>query len=102
MLEYDTFYRPKYNPDQCAWPLIERMVEAGLEAHIAIATDMADAGLWSRLGDGPGLVGLVRQIVPRLASLGLSEGTIAKLVGKNITRRLARPTNHKASDMKEQ
>ncbi len=91
MLEYDTFYRRKYLPDQHVWQLLEQMVADGLEQQIAIGTDMAEAALWSRFGKGPGLVGLATQIVPRLQAMGFAPATIRRLTGHNIAHRLARP-----------
>ncbi len=91
LLEYDTFYRPKYDPERHLWPLLEGMIEAGLADHVAVATDMADAAMWSTLGDGPGLTGLFTQIIPRLHALGCDEATIRRLTGENIVARLARP-----------
>ena len=44
-LEYDTFYRPKYEPDTKLWPLLTRMVEAGLHRHAVVGTDIAEAGM---------------------------------------------------------
>ena len=43
MLEYGTFYKPKYQPKENVWPLLEQMIEASLSLQIAIATDMAEA-----------------------------------------------------------
>ena len=92
LLEYDTFYRPQYYPEQNLWPLLTGMVEAGFEEQLAVATDMADKAMWSRLGGGPGLTGLLEQIIPRLLSLGLEAETVNKLCGANIATRLARPS----------
>lgn len=89
MLEYDTFYRPKYQPEKNVWPLLARMVEAGLGDQIAIATDMAEASMWARMGEGPGLTGIFSHIIPGLEALGLELVTINKLVGGNIVNRLA-------------
>lgn len=91
LLEYDTFYRPKYDPERHLWPLLENMIEAGLTQHVAIATDMADAAMWSTLGNGPGLTGLFTQIIPRLHLLGCDAATVRQLTGENIVGRLARP-----------
>jgi phosphotriesterase-related protein len=90
LLEYDTFYRPKYEPEKNLWKLIERMVASGLGDRVALATDMAEASMWSRLGGGPGLTGFPLVIRPRLQASGLEAVTIAGLMGGNITRRLAR------------
>lgn len=91
MLEYDTFYRRNYQPDRHVWRLLEQMVADGFERQIAIGTDMAETALWSRFGKGPGLVGLPRQIVPRLEAMGFPSPTIRRLAGQNIVHRLARP-----------
>lgn len=91
MLEYDTFYRPQYQPEQRVWHLVEQMVADGLEQQFAIGTDMAHAAMWSRLGTGPGLAGLTTCIVPRLQSIGFALATVQRLVGENIAARLARP-----------
>lgn len=92
MLEYDTFYRPQYEPEVNLWPLLARMVEAGLSSSVAIATDMADAAMWSTLGTGPGLTGLITQIIPRLRAMGCDDATVGQLVGQNIVSRLALST----------
>ncbi len=89
MLEYDTFYRPKYGPDENVWPLVEKMVHAGYDAHLALATDMAESRMWQRLGGQPGLVAFITQIKARLESMALEEETIQRLLGGNILERLA-------------
>jgi predicted metal-dependent phosphotriesterase family hydrolase len=91
LLEYDTFYRPKYHPDENVWPLLERMVAAGHASQICIATDMAEAHMWVRLGGQPGLTGLVEQIIPKLEAAGFDPMSIQKLTGENIIRRLLLP-----------
>lgn len=90
LLEYDTFYRPKYGPEKNLWPLIQRMLEHGFEDSIALATDMAEAELWSQLGHGPGLAGYLTIIATRLERLG-SDVAAKKLLGGNIAGRLALP-----------
>jgi phosphotriesterase-related protein len=87
-LEYDTFYRPKYNPASNVWPLIETMIGAGLGRSVALATDMAEASMWKHSGGGPGLVGLVTAIRGRLEEMRLDAPTIRDLLGGNIVRRL--------------
>ena len=90
MLEYDTFFRPKYEPDRHAWKLVEQLVGDGLGGQIVLATDLADAALWRRLGSGPGLAGFARQIILRLQSMTFDSATIDRLVGGNIAGRLSR------------
>jgi phosphotriesterase-related protein len=93
LLEYDTFFRPKYEPEKNVWPMLEKLIHNGLATSIALATDMAEAELWSRLGKGPGLTGFVTQIRSRLVRLGLPEQTIHRLTGGNIADRLARQSD---------
>jgi phosphotriesterase-related protein len=97
MLEYDTFYRPKYHPEKHVWPLLAQMADAGLADHIALATDMAEASMWTRLGGSPGLTAFMGRIRPRLRAMGLASETIRGLMGGNIARVLARPAGYDAS-----
>ncbi len=89
LLEYDTFYRPKYNPESRLWPLIEQMVNAGLSIHIALATDMAEAALYQHIGGGPGLSSLPGKIQEKLIAKGIPETDRKRMLGGNIARRLA-------------
>jgi hypothetical protein len=67
------------------------MINAGFDSQVVIATDMAEAYMWTRIGKGLGLTGLITQIIPRLKDFSFEPETIQKLVGKNIATRLARP-----------
>ena len=89
MLEYDTFFRPKYDPEQNVWLLLQKMVQAGLAGQIALATDMADSGMWQQLGGQPGVPAFLTQIQPRLVEMGLDNNIINLLMGGNIAGRLA-------------
>jgi phosphotriesterase-related protein len=88
LLEYDTFYRPKYNPAANLWPLIEQMVEAGRADRVALATDLAEAALYHHLGGGPGLASLPGEIQDTLRQKGIPETAIKQMLGENIARRL--------------
>jgi phosphotriesterase-related protein len=89
LLEYDTFYRPKYEPQARLWPLLVRMAEAGLAGHVALATDMAEAELYRSLGGGPGLASLPGEIRKQLGQRGIPEAAQQQMLGGNIARRLA-------------
>lgn len=89
MLEYDTFFRPKYHPAQTVWPLLEQMAAAGLTSQIVLATDLADRGLWSQFGGAPGLAAFITHIKSRLEQMALEPETIYQLMGGNIAQRLA-------------
>ncbi len=93
-LEYDTFFRSKYEPETYLWPLITAMVESGFDDHLCLATDMAESDYWSSYNNGPGLVSLPSLIKNRLIDMGFSTDTIDKLTGKNISRILANTTSN--------
>ena len=89
LLEYDTFYRPKYLPEQNVWPLIDKMLGEGLETSLAFATDRTEPGMVVSMGKGSGLAGLPGDICHRLQQRGIQESVIRQLLGDNIARRLA-------------
>jgi predicted metal-dependent phosphotriesterase family hydrolase len=89
LLEYDTFYRPKYNPNENLWPLITQMVDAGLAGSVALATDMAEAELYRFIGGGAGLASFPGEIQGQLHKKGFPESSIQQMLGGNITHRLA-------------
>ncbi len=89
MLEYDTFFRPKYEPEANVWRLLPRMIAAGLASSVALASDAAFPEMWSRLGGTPGLPAFITQIRARLEGLGAAPETIRALMGGNIAARLA-------------
>ena len=85
LLEYDTFFRPKYDPEHNVWPLLQRMAAAGLAGQIAIGTDLAGTAFWQEIGPAA----LPGKIVSRLRTLGFESSTIQRLTGGNIAGRLA-------------
>ena len=89
ILEYDTFYRPKYSPDTHVWPLIEKMVTNGFDQSVAIATDMAEAAMWKHIRRGPGLIGLLTVIRSHLEEMRVGITSIQNMMGRNIANRLA-------------
>jgi 5-phospho-D-xylono-1,4-lactonase len=92
LLEYDTFLRPKYDPDGRVWPLLEQLLADGLEDSIACALDLADPTMWAFAGGEHGVPGLATNVAARLADIGASPEIIGKLTGGNISRRLIRGT----------
>jgi phosphotriesterase-related protein len=87
-LEYDTFFREKYLPEEKLWPLIEAMVDAGLAHNLVLATDLADASLWA-FGGGVGICSFPNIIKARLVETGYEDGNIQAMMGGNIGRLLA-------------
>lgn len=89
VLEYDTFFRTKYRPEETIWPLITKLCADGLSSSIALATDLAESAQWNHPGGGPGLAGFISSIRQRLFDLGLDETTVNNLTGGTICSRLA-------------
>ena len=89
LLEYDTFFRPKYEPETRLWPLLFDMLAYGFDDSIALATDMAEKEMYTSIGKGPGLASLPREISARLSRANQSDDVIRQLIGGNISRRLA-------------
>ena len=89
LLEYDTFFRQKYSPEDNLWTLIEQMLKAGLSYRMAFATDMAEAEFYHNIGGGPGLASLPGIIRQRLTRMNIPELNIQQMLGENIARRLA-------------
>ncbi len=96
LLEYDTFFRPKYSPEKNLWPLLHRMVEDGWSGSVACATDLADSKMWQTMGQGPGLTGFLTLIWQRLER-EIGEEAAEKLTGRNIRHRLAVDFKERAS-----
>lgn len=88
LLEYDTFFRKKYLPEENLWMLIHEMVQAGQEESIALATDLADSSQWVSYGGEPGLAGFMNIINDRLRTV-FDQPVIDQMMGKNIGDRLA-------------
>lgn len=88
LLEYDTFFRQKYEPEKYLWRLIEQMISAGFSNNLTFATDMADPLMWKRIGNGPGLVSFPTIIKQRLLSMGVSHLEVDRLLGSNVINRL--------------
>ncbi len=88
LLGYDTFLRPKYNPNENVWPLLKTMLQAGFGDSIALGLDLAHPRMWAHQGGEWGLLALPKLIIPRLQSDGVDAATITRLTGQNVVRRL--------------
>ena len=88
LLEYDTFMRPKYDPDRHVWPLLEAMLEDGHEHAVAVGLDLADRSQWRFGGDRHGMAAWRTTIVPEMRRRGIDAPVIARLCGGNVRSRL--------------
>lgn len=89
MLEYDTFVRPKYEPESKAWPLLQEMIASGLSDLVALATDLALTDQWSYAGGSPGPAAFLNVVRDRLVDTGVASEVVSRLTGGNIADRLA-------------
>ncbi|HWK26427.1 MAG TPA: hypothetical protein VNS09_07695 [Solirubrobacter sp.] len=88
LLGYDTFLRPKYDPDANVWPLIAAMLDAGHAERLALGLDLADRELWRFSGHPEGLLALPGSIAARLDAIGAPAAARDALLGGNVLRRL--------------
>lgn len=89
LLEYDTFLRPKYRPEENVWPLVAGALESGLIGSITCGLDLADPTMWLFAGGAHGMPGLFTVVERRLRGLGADDETIRVLLRDNICERVA-------------
>lgn len=89
LLGYDTFGRPKYDPDHNVWRLIPALAADGLAHGMAVCLDFAFPSMWRSFGGEPGLTFIQSDILPHLAQIGLDAATIKRLTAQNVANRLA-------------
>lgn len=94
LLGYDTFTRPKYDPDQNAWRLLHALVAEGLSHSVAIGLDLAFSSSWRSFGGEPGLCFLPDSLVPRLRLEGFDDPAIRQLTAQNVAQRLVWQTSN--------
>jgi 5-phospho-D-xylono-1,4-lactonase len=87
VLGYDTFLRPKYDPERGVWPLLSSMIASGHWSNVAIGLDLIEAPNWHVSG-GPGLRTIPCAIALRLRVEG-GDDVAAAMTGSNIARVLA-------------
>jgi len=110
LLGYDTFLRPAYDPGRTTWPLVRRVLDAGLAHALAFCLDLASPAMWpsaAAAADSPGALGpagLLTVVVPQLRDHGAAVADVDALLGGNLLRRASRapmpsaaPTDHAAT-----
>lgn len=88
LLGYDTFGRPKYDPEHGVWQLIPNLAADGLDHSMAVGLDFAFPSQWRSFGGEPGLTFLQAHVIPHLAQIGLDTEAIKRLTAQNVAERL--------------
>jgi predicted metal-dependent phosphotriesterase family hydrolase len=89
VLGFDTFARPKYEPERRALPLMLSLLEDGLARQLTLGLDLADAAGWRARG-GPGLR-LLSALADRLREAGVDEADVRAVAGGNALRLVGAP-----------
>ncbi len=92
VLGYDTFLRPKYDPERRVWPLLRAMIADGLWSQVTLGLDLVDVASW-RVRGGPGLRALAVDVLARLRREGVADAIGRALSGGNVARLLGRAGN---------
>jgi len=82
-LEYDTFNRPKYNPEKNVWPLLIEMIKEGYSDSIMIGSDPADNLSWESISKKGGLGGFFKNLTEKLFNSGIETTDIENIIKKN-------------------
>ncbi|MFZ3086226.1 MAG: hypothetical protein WA097_06205 [Candidatus Hydromicrobium sp.] len=82
-LEYDTFLRPKYNPEDNVIPLLKDMILSGYAGKILIGSDIDNNTMWKNVGDSGGLGGFFESIEKKLTDQQIKYNNILPLMGFN-------------------
>ncbi|MCL5985100.1 MAG: hypothetical protein M1371_00870 [Actinobacteria bacterium] len=87
-LEYDTFLRKKYNPDENVWPLLTKMAEIGYHTNILIGSDMGELHMW-RQNSQSGLAGFFTNIIKKMSEINIKKDAIDNMLRGNASNFLS-------------
>jgi len=82
-LEYDSFLRPKYDPENNVMPLLKDMVLNGYGKKILIGSDIDTDAMWKDLKKLGGLGVFFKSIEEKLSDLQLKKSDIMPLISLN-------------------
>ncbi|GAH28290.1 unnamed protein product, partial [marine sediment metagenome] len=80
-LEYDTFLRQKYNPEENAWPLLINMIKNGYYKSVMIGSDISGIDMWRSINKNFGLGSYFNNIKEKLFSMKIGSDIVDRLVG---------------------
>lgn len=82
-LEYDTFLRPRYNPDKNVYRLMEAMIKKGFGYKILVGSDIADNKMWKNTQAEKGYGGFFADLKTKLCVKFENMAEITNILGKN-------------------
>lgn len=82
-LEYDSFLRPKYDPENNVMPLLKDMILSGYGNRILIGSDIDTYAMWKDLEKSGGLGSFFKSIEEKLSDLQLKNNDIIPLTSLN-------------------
>jgi phosphotriesterase-related protein len=88
-VEYDQALRHRISEESTTVRMAATLVAAGFGRQVMLGTDGARRSLWSGYGGRPGLVALMRDVVPVLTRAGLSDEEISHIMVHNPASFLA-------------
>jgi len=82
-LEYDSFLRSKYNPEDNVIPLLKNMISSGYGEKILIGSDINSGAMWKNVWNSGGLEGFFNSIENNLLDPQIEDNRIYPLMGLN-------------------
>lgn len=82
-LEYDTFLKPKYDPESNVMPLLKDMVQEGYGDKILLGSDIDSNTMWRDLEDSGRLEAFFKNIKKELSGHQIKNDQILPLMGLN-------------------
>lgn len=84
-LEYDTFFREKYNPKENVWLLLTQMVEDGYHTNIMIGSDIAEPYIWYQ-DKKINYSRFLQNIKKRMSKINISKDAVDNMISINAAK----------------
>lgn len=85
-LEYDTFFKSKYEPEKNVWSLILQMVTEGYCERITIGSDITPGYTLQEADEKHGLHVFLQDVMKRMSDYGIPGNAIMKMMSGNIKK----------------
>jgi len=85
-LEYDTFFKSKYEPEKNVWSLILQMITEGYCEKIMIGSDMTPGYTLQEADKNSGLDIFFQNVINKMSDFGIPGDAILKMMSGNIKK----------------